>query len=115
MDAFVAAGEAAHAALPARERDGFVRAVVDPFVNALHRVLLRGPRRLASEMRAVREALVARAVAGGPDALTDAERRVVLSDPDAVDALHEAVWALEDETAAARWGRPGGCGAPAAR
>jgi membrane glycosyltransferase len=115
LETFLAEGDAAMAARPPRERSGFVRAVVDPFVNALHRVLLRGPRRYAAEVRAARQALVERALAGGPDALTDAQRRTLLSDPDAVDTLHEAVWALEDEAAAARWGRPGECGAPAAR
>ncbi|MGH7803972.1 MAG: glucans biosynthesis glucosyltransferase MdoH, partial [Candidatus Binatia bacterium] len=33
-------------ALPPVERDGFVRAVVDPWMNALHRWLLRSPRKL---------------------------------------------------------------------
>ncbi len=98
---------ARHAALPPRERAGFVRAIVDPFVHAIHRTLLRAPRRLDDDLRATRRALVDRAVLEGPDALGAAERRVLLLDPDAVDALHERVWALEDRGRAARWGRPG--------
>ncbi len=102
-------------ALPAAERDGFVRAVVDPAMNALHRALLRGRRSVRSEIRAHRAALVMRAIAEGPGALTERERRIVLlHDPDAVDALHERVWALADGAAAARWGRPGSTANPRA-
>jgi membrane glycosyltransferase len=99
--------EAHRAARPPLERAGFVRAVVDPYVNALHRALLRAPRRLDATVRAVRRTLVDRAMAEGPDALAVAERRVLLLDPDAVDALHQGTWALEDRGRAARWGRPG--------
>jgi len=54
-------------------------------------------------------------LAEGPQALSDRDRRVLLHDPDAVDALHERVWALDDPMAVARWGRPAGKGAePAA-
>jgi hypothetical protein len=35
------------------------------------------------------------------------ERRVLLLDPDATDALHRRVWALPERAQAARWGRPG--------
>ncbi len=102
-------------ALPAAERDGFVRAVVDPAINALHRSLLRGRRSVRGEIRAHRAALVMRAIAEGPGALSDRERRtVLLHDPDAVDALHERVWALADGAAAARWGRPGSAAIPRA-
>jgi len=95
------------AARPGPERDGFVRAAVDPATNALHRALLRGPRRLRPTIRASREALVARALADGPASLVPDERRVLLLDPDATDALHRRVWALPERAQAARWGRPG--------
>ena len=107
----LAAAERRAAAVPAPERSGFVRAVVDPALNAVHRVLLRGPRRLHPAIRAGREALVAKALADGPAALGPAERRVVLLDPQATDALHVRVWAIEDRERAARWGRPGGVAA----
>jgi membrane glycosyltransferase len=99
--------EARRAALPPLERAGFVRAIVDPYMNAIHRALLRAPRRLDDGVRAARRALVDRAALEGPEAVGTADRRVLLLDPDAVDALHEQVWALEDRDRAARWGRPG--------
>src|SRR5437667_180636 len=94
-------------ALPPRERDGFVRAAVDPCVNALHRALLGRSRSLALRLRAVREALLERALAEGPASLTVRERRILLGDPDLTDALHRRVWELPDRERAARWGRPG--------
>jgi len=94
-------------ALPPRERDGFVRVAVDPCVNALHRALLGRSRSLAPRLRAVREALLERALAEGPASLTVRERRILLGDPDLTDALHRRVWELPDRERAARWGRPG--------
>jgi len=108
VHALVAAAQARRAEVPAAERDGFVAAVVDPALNAVHRATLRGRRRLAAEIREERATLLARALADGPDALDDRARRVLLMDPDAVDVLHARVWALEARERAARWGRPGG-------
>ena len=107
LTALGAEADARCAALPPLERAGFVRAIVDPYVNAIHRMFLRAPRQLDDDLRATRRALVDRGVLEGPEALEAAERRVLLLDPDAVDALHERVWALEDRGRAARWGRPG--------
>ena len=99
-------------ALPERERDGFVRAAVDPYVNALHRALLGRSRSLAPSLQAARQALLERALAEGPASLTGRERRILLGDPDLTDALHRRVWALPDYERAARWGRPGHPGPP---
>jgi membrane glycosyltransferase len=77
----------------AAPRAGFIRAAVDPALHALHRALLGGPRRVRTAIRARREALVARALADGPDALAPAERRALLRDPATADALHDRVWA----------------------
>jgi membrane glycosyltransferase len=114
LQVFHEAGLAKARALPAAERDGFVRAVVDPFVNALRRGLLGRRRSLRAEIRAHRAALVTRALAEGPAVLGDHDRRILLHDPDAVDALHESVWALADDHAASRWGRPATAPTPAA-
>ena len=98
------AAEAARAALPELQRDGFLRAVVDPTVNALHRAL-RGVRRsLKPSIRSERDAFFDRALADGPDALSAAEKRVVLSDAELMGALHRRVWQLSDREQAARWG-----------
>jgi membrane glycosyltransferase len=90
-----------------REQDGFVRAVVDPAVNALHRAFLGRRRSLRPSIRAARRALVERALAEGPAALGARERRILLGDPDTTDDLHRRVWALAERERAARWGRPG--------
>jgi membrane glycosyltransferase len=93
---------AATEVLPEEERDGFVRAAVDPFANAWRRSLLAAPRRLAPAIRARRLQLLERALREGPAALAARERRMLLYDPDLVDALHRGVWSLEDEEAC-RW------------
>jgi membrane glycosyltransferase len=84
--------------------DGFVRAAVDPLVNALHAAFLRGPRALPPKLRAARQALALRAAPAGPDALRPSEQRLLLQDAAALADLHRAVWRLEDAGAAARWG-----------
>jgi len=98
--------ETARAALPELQRDGFVRAVVDPTTSALHRAL-RGVRRsLKPSIRDERSALVAKALAEGPEALDAAEKRVLLSDADLMGILHRRVWQLADDLQATRWGIP---------
>jgi membrane glycosyltransferase len=94
-------------ALPPLESDGFVRAVVDPYVNALHRALLGPPRSLRAAIRARRQDLVDKACAEGPSSLDAAERRVLLYDPQVITYLHRHVWALPAQEKAAKWGRPG--------
>src|SRR2546429_7271309 len=42
------------ARLPPREPDGFIRAAVDPYVNALHRALLGRPRSQRATIRPAR-------------------------------------------------------------
>jgi membrane glycosyltransferase len=99
-DAAVAKPDAAMA-------DGFVRAVVDPVVNAVHCALLGGTRGGRPGLRAARAALVERALDEGPDALSTDERRVLLADVEPMIALHRGVWQLADGALAARWGVPG--------
>ncbi len=83
---------------------GFVGAVVDPLLNAVHTALLRGPRSLAPGVRQARRDLLERAADAGPGALRDPEKRVVLLDARLLLDLHERVWRLEDSAAASRWG-----------
>ena len=97
--------EALLPAAPAAPRwSGFAGAVVDPLLNAVHRIMLRGPRSLAPGLRQARRQLVERAVLGGPGALGAREKRLVLSDEAALAELHARVWRLEDPQAARRWG-----------
>jgi len=110
LDELVRAADEKNARVPPAERDGFVRAAVDPYVNALRRALAGARRSVRPSIRAARRALVERALAGGPETLTRRERRVVLHDPETADALHTGVWQLADRERAARWGRPGSAG-----
>jgi membrane glycosyltransferase len=89
------------------ESDGFVRAVVDPYVNALHRALLGPPRSLRESICARRQELADRACEEGPSSLSASERRLLLYDPQVITDLHRKVWALPVSEKAARWGRPG--------
>ncbi len=86
---------------------GFLGAVVDPLRNAVHLALLRGPRSFAPKIREARRKLLDRALAGGPEALSDREKRVVLSDASVLAELHVQVWKLEEREAAERWGLAG--------
>lgn len=99
--------EQQQASVPPAERDGFVRAAVDPFANALRRALARGKRRLRPSIRAARRELLERALALGPAALDARQRKVLLSDPEIVSELHQRIWQLPDRRLAALWGRPG--------
>ncbi len=76
---------------------GFVRAVVDPYVNALHCRLLGRSRRLHPSVRARREALCERALREGPGALSGPERMALLYDREALKALHRETWRLGGE------------------
>jgi len=107
-DLYIAAVEmnAARDWRPPKERDGFVRAAVDPYVNALHCTLQRGERRLRPSIERERRGWLERALAQGPDALGSIERRVLLSDPELAAELHRRIWELEDEDLAEQWGRP---------
>jgi len=93
------------AGLPEIERDGFVRAAVDAYVNALHRALLGRQRKLKVSIHAQRVQLLERCLLEGPAALSARERKILLVDPDMVTALHNRVWALTDHARARRWGR----------
>jgi membrane glycosyltransferase len=89
------------------EQDGFVRAVVDPYVNAVHRALLGKPRSLTASIREARAAMMEKALAEGPRNLDSTERRILLLDPEKTTEIHRRVWNLSDRVRARRWGRPG--------
>jgi membrane glycosyltransferase len=89
------------------EKDGFIRAVVDPYVNAVHRALLGKPRTLTASIREARRAMLEKALAEGPKSLDTTERRILLLDPEKTTDIHRRVWNLSDRVRARRWGRPG--------
>jgi membrane glycosyltransferase len=88
-------------------RSGFLGAVVDPLRNAIQLSLRRGPKSFAPKLREARRQLLERALAGGPEALSDREKRVVLSDASMLAELHARVWSLEEREAVVRWGLAG--------
>jgi membrane glycosyltransferase len=90
--------------LGVREPNGFVRAVVEPFVNELH-IRLAGTRRPPSfKIGTRRQALQEKALLKGPGSLTPTEKIELLYDPERMAALHKAVWELPDRSLAAAWG-----------
>ena len=87
------------------EKDqGFVRAVVDPCVNALHLSLLRKERRYSQAVFRRRQSLRDKALLSGPDRLISSEKKELLFDPASVIALHRMVWKTADEASSRLWG-----------
>jgi membrane glycosyltransferase len=83
---------------------GFVLAVTDPVVNALHLALL--PREVSRPPMTV-EALAAlreKALQEGPGALGREDKLRLLYDADSVAWLHEQVWQSHDAEVSSRWG-----------
>lgn len=89
------------------EIHGFARAVVEPFVNALHIRIIRGGRRVAVNIAKRREKIKEKALVLGPTGLTRGEKRELLSDPACLASLHRAVWQLADTQRALQWGLEG--------
>ncbi|HTL67301.1 MAG TPA: glucans biosynthesis glucosyltransferase MdoH [Lacunisphaera sp.] len=83
--------------------EGVLRVVVDPCANALHCALQRERPRLPPAARRRLDGLVARLLASGPAALTEAEKNSVLFDPLASAQLHRAVWTQPPSTLAPAW------------
>ncbi len=112
LDEAVARVEAASG--PSGADAGFTAAVVDPYVNAVHRCQLRDrpgrAERITTYFRLMQE-LVLRE---GPAALQPREKLALLADADSVDRLHRAVWTRPAEDLAPWWreavARAGGAG-----
>ncbi len=107
LEARIAAARRREEELVPSERDGFVRAVVDPYANALHLWLLRGPRARKRSIEEKRLVLVERALAEGPATLSQRDRRMLLLDFQRLEELHRRVWELPSAERARAWGRPG--------
>ncbi len=89
--------------LPIPPADHFIRAVVDPQVNALHRALMPQKRSVAPRIAERRRQLQEKALAEGPHALSVREKKELLSDPRCLEELHRKVWEITDQSQAARW------------
>ncbi len=88
---------------PLIEEGGFVTAVVDPYVNALHLAFRRRRRRVTGAIAESRRQLVAKALAQGPEGLARREKLTLLSDPESLEQLHALVWELEGGIKARQW------------
>ncbi len=82
---------------------GFVRAVTDPCVHALHLTLLRKERRYSEEIAGWRRELSEKALTLGPEMLCREEKKALLCDPAVLKSLHQAVWAITDQILARKW------------
>jgi membrane glycosyltransferase len=82
---------------------GFVQAVVDPKINRLHLAIQRQRRRVSPKIAERRRRLVQRAVAEGPDELSNQEKKEILIDPNSLSLLHELVWESPEEIFSGRW------------
>ena len=78
---------------------GFLAAIVDPAVNALHCALLKPSGTLSDGIALSRQQLILMAIKDGPQALTARDRLRILTDRETVTTLHWRVWALRDPRA----------------
>ena len=83
---------------------GFVRAVVDPSMNALHTGLLRHARKVSPTLARRRKGLEEKALTLGPDGLTAREKKELLYDPECMSRLHQRVWETGDSKVGEMWG-----------
>ena len=91
---------------------GLARAVLDPYVNAIHVTLLREKQlnpvyaehftRIGAGCEAVRE-LGEKLLSAGPDKLTPAERMTVMADQGVMVWLHQQSWVRPEEKLAPWW------------
>ena len=92
--------------LMAKKEEGFVRAVVDPRVHALHLCLSSQNGSMTQEITTRRRRLVEKAMSQGPGSLTAKEKRELLYDPDCFHELHQRVWEISDPALERQWGLP---------
>jgi membrane glycosyltransferase len=98
--------EVSKPSLPMRQQAGFVKAVIDPWVNSLHLSLLRRKRRVSEVIAKRRQRLQDKAFSQGPRGLSIKEKKELLYDPVALFQLHQRVWESPDQAVAQRWGLP---------
>jgi membrane glycosyltransferase len=84
---------------------GFVKAIVNPVVNAVHLGLLRSKQRhLTQAIASGRAGLLEKALSLGPTSLSSKEKRIILYDPLLLQELHRRVWETPDDRIAKSWG-----------
>jgi membrane glycosyltransferase len=105
LDAVLTQPSAPHARLPELEIDrGLMRVVVDPYINALHRCLLRERSGRSGEIVRYFEAAQEKLLREGPAALEARDKLALMSDADSIDWLHRQMW-LRPSAEIAPWWR----------
>jgi membrane glycosyltransferase len=103
LEASLGSEEKTFASFP--ERGGFVKAVINPVVNAIHMGMLRGKKRKVTQAIASgRAGLLEKALSQGPLSLSPKEKRIILYDPLLLEELHRRVWETPDERTVKLWG-----------
>ncbi|WP_419786625.1 glucans biosynthesis glucosyltransferase MdoH [Pseudodesulfovibrio sp.] len=83
---------------------GFLRALLDPGVNALRRSLQgRCPAPLSPATAASRDLLVEKVLQNGPDDLAQNEQQILLRDSERLLHLHQQAWTIENGAPRQRW------------
>jgi membrane glycosyltransferase len=103
LEASLASEHKTFASFP--EAGGFVKAVINPVVNAIHLGLLRGKEgKVTQAIAAGRAGLLEKAMSQGPLALSPREKRIILYDPLLLKELHRRVWETPDDQIVSLWG-----------
>jgi membrane glycosyltransferase len=92
--------------IPRQHQEGFVKAVVDPWVNRLHLSLLGRKGHVSEAIATKRERLKEKAFSRGPRNLTLKEKKELLHDPKALHELHQRIWETPESEIAHLWGLP---------
>jgi len=79
--------------------NGFLSALLEPWVNALHRGLLQKEGKISKRD----EDLLSSVIKTGPEALSRSEVMKLLKKPAMLFALHWAIWETQDEVIKKRW------------
>jgi membrane glycosyltransferase len=82
---------------------GVVDAIVDPYVNAVHRCLLRDRPNRAAAIRQYFTMMQEHMLREGPSAMKSQEKFALLNDADSVDRMHREVWSRPASELAPVW------------
>lgn len=82
---------------------GFMRVVIDPYINAIHISLARRNKKPNSLSEKHFMDLQERAITQGPESLDRREKMALLMNPEGMIRLHELVWKLSSDQLAPAW------------
>ncbi len=82
---------------------GLLKAILDPYVNAIHISMLRHHSGMSMRTRSYVDGLAHRILKEGPAGLNDREKRHLLWDPEAIAHLHRQLWTSPSAELAEWW------------